>query len=227
MNYINDDRKNIGSLYTEMYKPKNNANLIKEAYEEDGEKVREFKTYSSWKSAVKKLDPSASFTGDRDIDSYKGKKFFAEWDGEKGEIRTKIVKEAYKVDDFVTYKGQDHVVVDVIDDDTLVLDDPNFMGDPFDVSISDLEHEDDSLQKEIDSLFEIANDYGHSQSEFTKKVLGKELQSGIGKLKRQSDESNYDYLSSVLKDLERIMYSSPNYDGEGNEDAMMLGDYAS
>ena len=94
MNYTNDDRKNIGNLYTEMYNPKNNANLIKEAYEEDGEKVREFRTYGSWKSAVKKLDPSASFTGDRDIDSYKGKKFFAEWDGEKGEIRTKIVKEA-------------------------------------------------------------------------------------------------------------------------------------
>jgi hypothetical protein len=64
------------------------------SYEEDGYKIREFQTYSAWKGAVKKLDSSASFTGDKDIDSYKGKGgFHADWDGEKGKIETKIKKD--------------------------------------------------------------------------------------------------------------------------------------
>lgn len=65
--------------------------LIKEAsYEDDGYKITEFQTYNAWKRAVKKLDPDATFTGDKDIDSYKGKKFHADWDGEKGKIEKKI-----------------------------------------------------------------------------------------------------------------------------------------
>ena len=103
MQYLNEDRKSIGDIYAELYKPKTNSSVIKEAsYEEDGEKVREFRTYRAWKSDVKKLDSSAEFTGDIDIDSYKGKKFHAEWDGEKGEIRTKIIKESeefYDIED--------------------------------------------------------------------------------------------------------------------------------
>lgn len=81
-------------IFESMYSKKK---TIKEAtYEQDGYKVREFQTYSAWKSAVKKLNPNASFTGDKDIDSYKGKDFHAEWDGEKGRIETKIqnLKEA-------------------------------------------------------------------------------------------------------------------------------------
>jgi hypothetical protein len=77
-------------IFESMY-PKNKT--INEAtYEQDGYKVREFQTYSAWKSAVKKLNPNASFTGDKDIDSYKGKDFHAEWDGAKGTIETKIKK---------------------------------------------------------------------------------------------------------------------------------------
>lgn len=63
------------------------------SYEDDGYKITEFQTYNAWKRAVKKLDPDAKFTGDKDIDSYKGKKFHADWDGAKGTIETKIVKE--------------------------------------------------------------------------------------------------------------------------------------
>ena len=51
-------------------------------------KVRKFKTYKAWKSAVKKLDPQAKFTGDEDIDqAFKKDWYDAEWDGESGEIR--------------------------------------------------------------------------------------------------------------------------------------------
>ncbi len=48
---------------------------------------REFKTYPAWKRAVKKLNPNAKFTGDKDIDgSFTKGKYDAEWDGEVGYI---------------------------------------------------------------------------------------------------------------------------------------------
>jgi len=50
-------------------------------------KEREFKTYQAWKRAVKKLNPNAKFTGDKDIDgSFIKGKYDAEWDGEVGYI---------------------------------------------------------------------------------------------------------------------------------------------
>lgn len=51
-------------------------------------KTHEYRTYKAWKSAVKKLDPHAKFTGDEDIDSaFKKGLYDAEWDGDSGEIR--------------------------------------------------------------------------------------------------------------------------------------------
>lgn len=50
-------------------------------------KTRYFKTYASWKRAVKAIDPSVEFKGDKDIDSAGAKgKYHAEWDGEEGTI---------------------------------------------------------------------------------------------------------------------------------------------
>ena len=47
-----------------------------------------YKTYRAWKRAVKKKDPQAKFTGDKDIDSsYKKGHYDAEWDGDSGQIR--------------------------------------------------------------------------------------------------------------------------------------------
>lgn len=66
--------------------------LNEASYKDGDQKVREFQTYSAWKSAVKKLNPSAKFTGDKDIDSCSCKECEAEWDGDKGTIETKIKK---------------------------------------------------------------------------------------------------------------------------------------
>ncbi|MFT7880450.1 MAG: hypothetical protein ABXS91_08660 [Sulfurimonas sp.] len=50
-------------------------------------KVREFMTYQAWKRAVKKIDPHAEFTGDKDIDgAFRRDAYDAEWDGEVGQI---------------------------------------------------------------------------------------------------------------------------------------------
>ena len=50
-------------------------------------KTRDFQTYQAWKKAVKELDPKASFTGDKDIDScFLEDVADCEWDGEKGTI---------------------------------------------------------------------------------------------------------------------------------------------
>jgi hypothetical protein len=51
-------------------------------------------TYQAWKKAVKEIDPKASFTGDKDIDSvFKKEEYDGEWDGEKGYI---TFSEGYK-----------------------------------------------------------------------------------------------------------------------------------
>lgn len=50
-------------------------------------KQKEFTTYPAWKKAVKELDPRATFTGDKDIDSCFIKDVAdCEWDGDKGTI---------------------------------------------------------------------------------------------------------------------------------------------
>ena len=87
MSYYREE--NLELLVESMYSKKP---ITEASYKEDGNKVREFQTYGAWKSAVKKLNPSAKFTGDKDIDSCSCKECEAEWDGEKGTIRTKIEK---------------------------------------------------------------------------------------------------------------------------------------
>lgn len=57
--------------------------------DDDGDKVNEYQTYGAWKRAVKKLNPDAKFTGDKDIDSCSCKECEAEWDGAKGTIKKK------------------------------------------------------------------------------------------------------------------------------------------
>ena len=45
MNYTNDDRKNIGSLYTEMYKPKKTQKVITENYNNRSRSIDIYKEY--------------------------------------------------------------------------------------------------------------------------------------------------------------------------------------
>ena len=51
-----------------------------------------------------------------------------------------VIEEAYKPDDFVTYQGSDHYVVE-IDGNMAYIQDVNNDGGPFEVSISELEGE--------------------------------------------------------------------------------------
>jgi hypothetical protein len=129
--YLKADFDALGDLVMEMYAPKqtNQTTLNESSYDDDGDRVTEYNTYPAWKRAVKKLDPSASFTGDIDIDGYKGKKFHAEWDGEKGEIRKKIIKEEYfsdvedeadRIDGDLDYHGVD------VGDDSVSVDGEEF-----------------------------------------------------------------------------------------------------
>lgn len=60
--------------------------MIQNVAQQNG-KVREFQTYKAWKEGVKKLNPKATFTGDKDIDSsFEKGKYQAEWDGASGTI---------------------------------------------------------------------------------------------------------------------------------------------
>lgn len=65
-------------------------NYISKRKQLNGEtKTSEYQTYGAWKRAVKKLNPDAKFTGDKDIDSCSCKECEAEWDGAKGTIKKK------------------------------------------------------------------------------------------------------------------------------------------
>lgn len=81
-------RLKVKSIYT--INPKDNRMAILNIVNKqtNKQKTREFSTHKSWKEAVKKLDKSATFVGDKDIDgSFSKGEYDAEWDGAAGEIR--------------------------------------------------------------------------------------------------------------------------------------------
>jgi hypothetical protein len=55
---------------------------------------REFATYGAWKAACKKIKPNVVFDGDKDICEAKG---VGSWDGEKGSIYKKKIKESFNL----------------------------------------------------------------------------------------------------------------------------------
>lgn len=61
-----------------------------EAVDENGD--RTFQTFAAWKRAVKAINPSAEFYGDKDIGGAKG---IGEWDGETGLIFAKALRDKW------------------------------------------------------------------------------------------------------------------------------------
>jgi hypothetical protein len=146
-----------------------------------------------------------------------------------------VIEEAYKPDDFVTYQGSDHYVVE-IDGNMAYIQDVNNDGGPFEVSISELEGEqaegaNPEQAESIKALFDMASDYGSAKSQTTKITLERELQDGIDKLLRNSNESDHQFIGQTVQEIRNMMQYGTNSGMQNSEDeeaefeARMLGEF--
>ena len=96
------DGEEGGSFEFEMPPEENDENAISdielkmmkrpttEGVDHNGDRV--FQTYAAWKRAVKAINPSAEFYGDKDIGGAKG---IGEWDGETGLVFAKALRDKW------------------------------------------------------------------------------------------------------------------------------------